>query len=229
MNCRKDTLKEQIKITLWKIKASTLFSSSILIYFILQAHLLFSQTCDSTQKSFPGAVQLRTLHKQDLPGSILKGCIHILSNARMHTAPKLTDSTGHSKYYYGRDTWAYWYINHRDTVYYLNSGSKLRSKWIFLRRLEKGPMELYAHLVTGTSFSTLSYTHYEYYYLRKNGEWLNKKPVVWNETGKRKALNKIFSGCPAVLDRIAKTSNLLLDDEIIGFVRLYNKNCGTHR
>jgi hypothetical protein len=149
-----------------------------------------------------------------------------MNKTEMFVAPKLQDDSGNFQKYYGRDALAYWYFNENDTVYYLNSGRNLRSKWIFLKRIVKGPLELYYWQATGTSIPTLSYTQYTYYHLRRNGIWLNEKPIVWNEGGKRKQLKAIFSDCPLVLERIENTSNLFLDETLVELVELYNSNCG---
>lgn len=207
------------------MRTPTIIAAFIITVSIPGFNGLYAQICDSANKMYPGAVIVRAAPKEDTAGMVIQGCIKMMNESEMYVAPKLTDSTGNSKRYYGREAIAYWYINHSDTVYYLNGGRNLRSKWLFLKRLVKGPMELYVWQARGTSLSTLSYTQYHYYYLRRNNRWVNEKPIVWNESGNRKQLNSVFADCPAVLEQIARTSNLVLDEKLTELVGLYNTNC----
>lgn len=184
-----------------------------------------AQTCDTSSKEFRGAVIKRAEQKKDSIGKIQYGCINLLGWQEMIVAPMLTDSIGYSKRYFGRETLAYWYIRNNDTVYYLNAGKNLSHiRWIFLERLVGGPLELYYFKAQGTSLLTLSKNEYRYYYFRKDGIWLNKKEIVWNESGKRKQLEKIFSNCPDALALISKTSDLQLDEILIELTLLYNSS-----
>jgi len=199
---------------------------ALLIVFVLLNIGINAQLCDTLNKHFPGAVILRAEKKDVASGSILHGCIEVMGWQEMYLAPKLVDSTGKTDRFFGREALAYWFIHNADTIYYLNSGRNLRQyRWIYLERAINGPMELYFFKLQGTSISTLTRSEYRYYYLRKDGYWLNKKAIVWNEGGKRKQLQKIFSGCNPALELISKTAGLQLDEILRQLVTLYNTSC----
>ncbi len=211
-------LREKIRFTKTEI-----FRNALLVVFVLLSNGIKAQLCDTSTKSYPGTVIFRAEKKKEIPGSQLHGCIKLMGEQEMYVAPNLVDSLGKSHRYFGREALAYWYIYNEDTIYYLNSGSNLHLyKWIYLKRIVKGPMELYLYRLQGTSVSTLSRTEYSYYYLRKDNKWLNEKAIVWNEGGKRKRMQKIFSDCQPALEMISKTTNLELDEILPQLVNLYN-------
>jgi hypothetical protein len=185
-----------------------------------------AQPCDTLSKRFPGAVILRAEKNKDAPNSTLHGCIKLINWQEMNVAPILVDSLGNSERLFGRKALAYWYIRNKDTIYYLNSSRDLRDcKWVYLERIVKGQMELYCFKIQGTSLLTLSKSEFRYYYIRKDGNWLNKKAIVWNEGGKRKQLQKIFGTCKPALELISKTPSLMLDQIMQQLVILYNSSC----
>jgi hypothetical protein len=171
-------------------------------------------------------VQMRKMRKSEEAGALIPGCIRELGETEMYVGPKLTDSLGHEQRMFGREALSYYFIKNEDTIFYLNSGRALRTyRWIFLERRVSGSMELYSFTTHGTSIPTFSRTSYTYYYFRMDGNWLNKKAIVWNETGKRKQLNQIFSKCTPALELIEATPSLMLDEILIQLVNLYNKSC----
>jgi len=197
--------------------------------FIVLAFLNFgtkAQPCDTLNKQFKGAVILRAEKKKDAPGSILRGCIKLMSPQEMFVAPKLVDSSGNSNRFFGRQALAYWYIHNKDTIYYLNSGRNLpQNRWIFLERILNGPMELYFFKIQGYTSWWLPTSEYKYFFLCKDGNWLNKKAIVWNEGGKRKRPQKIFGDCKPALELISTTKNLELDIILPLLVTIYNNTC----
>lgn len=185
-----------------------------------------AQSCDTPSKHYAGSVVLRTEEKMESPGLKITGCIELMSEQEMFVAPKLLDSLGKSQRYFGRQAWAYCYVHGKDTVFYLNAGRNIRTfRWAYLKRMVTGPMELYFITLRGTSVSTWSRSEYTYYYLRKDGNWLNKKAIVWNEGGKRKQMERIFDDCAPALELIDKTTNLELDEILPQLVNLYNSSC----
>ncbi len=200
--------------------------TALVIVFSFLSNGIKAQPCDTLAKRFPGAVILRAERKKDMLGPSCYGCIQLMNGQEMYAAPKLVDSLGKTDRFFGREALAYWYIRNNDTIYYLNSGRNLSQyKWIYMERIAKGPMELYFFKLQGTSLLTMSRSEYSYYYLRKDGRWLNKKAIVWNEGGKRKQLNMIFSDCKPALELISKSASLQLDEIIKELVTLYNNSC----
>lgn len=212
--------------TMGIIRAENLCTIFIIIFAFFSLGLQ-AQACDTLVKHFPGAVVLRAEKKKEVPGATRHGCIKLMNWQEMYVAPKLVDSLGQTNRYFGRDALAYWYLRNKDTIYYLNAGPTLsRYKWIYLQRLVNGPMELYSFKTQGTTnLITFTKVEYTYYYLRKDGRWLNKKAIVWNEGGKRKQLNQIFSDCKPAIALINKTSGLDLDEILRQLVTLYNTSC----
>lgn len=203
-----------------------IITTALIIIIVFSSSVIKAQSCDTFDQRFPGAVILRKEKKKDAVGSTIYGCIELLSRQEMFVAPKLIDSLGKSDRFFGRGALSYWYIRNKDTIYYLNSGRNLREyRWIFLERIVKGPMELYFFKLQGTSLLTLSRSEYSYYYIRKDGKWLNKKAIVWNEGGKRKQLQKIFSDCKPALELISNTADMQLDEIINQLVNIYNSSC----
>lgn len=184
-----------------------------------------TQTCDTTARWFPGAVVTRVEKRSALVGDTMTGCIELMDPSEMYAGPKFIARYDKHERFYGRYALAYWYVRESDTILYLNSGRDLHNyRWIYLERLVSGPMELYRFNVHGLAFA-FQITSYDYYYLRVNGHWLDSRPIVWNERGKRKRLMRIFSSCPAVLEQIATTKDMDLPDRTLDFVRLYNTTC----
>lgn len=199
----------------------------LFVVFAFLCNSIIAQPCDSLTKYFKGAVILRAEKKKDVPGSTRYGCIKLMNAQEMFVAPNLLDSSGKADRYFGREALAYWYTRNNDTVYYLNAGQNLKQyKWIYMERIVKGPMELYNFTLKGTT-NLLLYTtvEYKYYYLRKDGKWLNRKAIVWNEGGKRDQLQKIFNDCKPALELISNTQGLMLDELLPQLVTLYNNSC----
>jgi len=201
--------------------------TTLMIVFVFLSYGLKAQLCDTMEKHFSGAVILREENKKDPPGATINGCLKLMNKQEMHVGPKLVDNLGKTERFFGREALSYWYIRNKDTIYYLNGGKNLlQHRWVFLERILNGPMELYNFTTRGTT-NLLIYTtvEYKYYYLRKNGKWLNKKAITSNEGGKRKQLQKIFIDCIPALELIAKTSSLQLDDILPQLVTIYNSSC----
>lgn len=185
---------------------------------IFAKQVVFAQFVINKSLMIPGSII--TLNNDTITGNIkIRSEVEMQFRIEFYseTTTKIIYKPQLIKGYYliqNNDTSCYESFKYWKPFYFLNRN-------FFLRKITNGNISLYLYKEEGLDISFFTKTVHYYYFIKKDGKWINTKPITANNF--KKQLKVLFKDCEPLVKEL-KNSKLFID-ELPVLIDRYNRLC----